>query len=202
MSVLTPILPTAPPVLPRLHRFTVNEYHRMIQTGILTENNNVELLEGVIVPKMSRNPRHDACIQLSNPLLLRSLPAGWELRVQSALTLTDSEPEPDFTPVRGAPRSFTKQHPGPQDLGLVIEASDTSLRFDREEKGRIYAQARISCYWIINLQDAQIEVYSDPTGPDVQPTYRQRRDYGANESVPLVLDGQVVALIPVAEFLP
>src|SRR5690348_4645166 len=86
-------------------RFSVDEYHRMIETGILNELDQVELLEGVVVVKMPRNPIHDATIELIEEALSRLLPAGWRVRVQSAVTFRDSEPEPDLAVVRGSPRN-------------------------------------------------------------------------------------------------
>jgi Uma2 family endonuclease len=174
----------------------------MLQTGILTENESVELLEGLIVPKMPRNPPHDAAVELADDLIRPRLPPGWRIRIQSAITTADSEPEPDLTVVRGEARTRLAQHPGPQDVGLAVEVADSSLAWDRLEKGRLYARASIVCYWIINLVERQIEVYTDPSGPDPQPHYRQRHDYRATDSVPLVIDGQELVRILVSEFLP
>src|SRR5438132_62975 len=87
-------------------RFSVAEYHRLIQIGILTEDDNLELLEGYLVHKMSRNPPHDGTIQKVMKRLLRFHPAGWEVRVQSAITLPESEPEPDLAVVRGDENTY------------------------------------------------------------------------------------------------
>jgi Uma2 family endonuclease len=189
------------PTLP-VRLFTVDEYHSMIQAGILTEDDPVELLEGLVVPKMPRNPPHDCAIELAGELLRDRLAAGWGVRVQSAITTADSEPEPDLVVVRGSARTRRDHHPGPQDLALLVEVADSTLARDRGEKARLYARASVVCYWIINLMDRQIEVYTDPTGPDANPTYRRRQDYGAADQVPLFIDGQEVAQIPVIDFLP
>ncbi len=82
------------------------------------------------------------------------------LRMQSAITLSRSEPEPDAALVRGNARTYAKHHPKPPDIGLVIEVSDSTLDGDRIDKGRLYAEAGIVCYWIVNLVDRQIEIYS------------------------------------------
>src|SRR3954447_11137654 len=84
-----------------LRRFSVDEYHRMIETGILDETDRVELLDGYVVLKMPRNPPHDGTIQKVQKRLLQFAPVGWEVRIQSALTLPESEPEPDLAVVRG-----------------------------------------------------------------------------------------------------
>ncbi len=104
--------------------------------------------------------------------------------------------------VRGEPRDYVARHPQPCDLALVVEVSDTSLRYDQGDKKLIYAAASIAFYLIVNLVDRRVEVYTDPTGPDERPDYRQRRDLGETEQVPLVIAGREVARIPVSELMP
>ena len=199
MSTMTAPLPS--PGLPP-EPISVADYHRLIRSGILTEEDKVELLEGRIVPKMARNPPHDSAIQKFNRKLPRVLPpTNWEIRIQCAVTLEDSEPEPDAAVVRPSPDDYAQQHPGPAEIGMLAEVANSSLPEDRD-KARIYARARILCYWIINVIDRQIEVYTDPDSLANPPCYRHRQDYTVGQSVPLVLDGQTVALLPVAELLP
>lgn len=193
--------PFQPPPFP-VRRFTVDEYHRMIQAGLLTEDDRVELLEGWIVLKMPRNPLHDATVEIADEALRPRLPVGWSVRVQSAISTPESEPEPDLAVVRGGARDYLSRHPGPADIGLLIEVSESSLVRDRDEKGRLFARAGIPCYWIINLVDARVEAYTDPTGPAANPVFRQRQDYGPADSVPLLLGGQVIGLIAVRDLLP
>ena len=182
--------------------FSVEEYHQMIRAGILDENDNVELIEGYVVNKMSRNPPHDTAIRILSKHLERLLPPGWDYRAQSAITLSDSEPEPDLAVVRGDERTYSNRHPGPADLGLVVEVSDTSLAFDQNDKVRIYARAGIETYWIINLVDRQVEVYTQPTGPTALPAYARRDDVPLGGSVSLLLDGVVIAALAVRDLLP
>jgi Uma2 family endonuclease len=191
----------APPVPVR--RFSVDEYHQMIRSGILTDEDQVELLEGWIVPKMARNPPHDGVIALvHNRVLGPRLPAGWFCRSQSAITTKDSEPEPDVAVVRGKERDYMRRHPGPQDMALAIEVADTTLRRDRTLKARIYARAAIPIYWIINIPGARVEVHSEPSGPTDSPSYARRQTYSLRRVLPLILDGNEVARIPVRELLP
>jgi Uma2 family endonuclease len=192
---------SASPPLP-VHRFTVDQYHTMIQTEILGEEDPVELLEGWVITKMSRGPRHDAVLALALRVVGANLPANWHLRGQSAVTTEQSEPEPDVAVVRGDIRDYMNRHPGPGDTALGIEVADSSLSHDRNFKGPIYAKSGLPVYWVINLRDAQIEIYSDPSVNDPQPRYRQCQIYRKGDSVPLVLDGQVVAMIPVRDLLP
>jgi hypothetical protein len=185
-----------------VRRWTVDEYHDMIQKGVITEDDPVELLEGWIVPKMGRNPPHDVAIVCVQEALRPLLPAGWHTRVQSGITTAESEPEPDLAAVRGAARDYLTRHPGPQDAALLVEVADSSLLHDRRNKGRAYAQADIAVYWIVNLVDSQVEVYTDPSGPAPNPTYRQRQDYGITDAVPCLIDGQSIGPIPVRDLLP
>jgi Uma2 family endonuclease len=183
-------------------RFSVAEYHKLTEIGILTEDDNLELIEGYLVLKMARNPPHNATIQKVAKRLFRTLPTGWDLRVQCAITLTESEPEPDLAAVRGDENTYLTRHPGPTDIGLLIEVSDSTLAGDRADKGRIYARANIPCYWIINLIDRQVEVYTAPSGPTATPAFAQRDDYHVGATIPLNLDGVRVASIAVQDLLP
>ena len=141
-------------------------------------------------------------VLLSARLAVLEVIAGWFVNVQEPITTSTSEPEPDISVVRGTRRQFASQHPRPQDAGLLVEVAESSLAIDRGLMKQTYAAANIPIYWIVNLIDSQVEVYTDPTGPASQPDYRQRQDYGPTDAVPLVLDGHEVARIPVSELLP
>ena len=183
-----------------VRRFSVDEYRRMGETGVLTEHDRVELLEGWIVPKMNHNPRHDATVDQGDELISERLPSPWRVRVQSAVTLEDSEPEPDLAVVLGPAMRYRRRHPGPADIALLVEVSDTTLPRDRI-KCRIYARAGVAVYWIVNLLDSVVECYTDPSGPTESPGYGRRTDFGLNDSAPLVIEGAEVARISVRELL-
>jgi Uma2 family endonuclease len=142
-----------------VRRFSVAEYERMAEIGLLTEDDSVELLEGWIVPKITKYPRHDTTIDILTQLLGRLLPPGWFLRVQNVLVTSDSEP--DVVVTRGEPKEYWKTHPRGSDVALVIEVSESSLRRDRRKR-RIYARAGVPIYWIVNLDANRIEIYSVP----------------------------------------
>lgn len=201
MAIAAPKSWYEPPPFP-VRRFTVAEYHRMIEAGVLGEEDAVELLEGWIVPKMPRNPRHDATIELATVAISQRLPAGWRVRAQCAVTTRESEPEPDLAVVRGNPRDFLKRHPGPDDVAAIVEVSDSSLAHDRTLKCRAYARAGIRAYWIINLVDSVVEVYSSPSGNRKDPKFNARRDFHRGETVSLSLDKPTELQIPVDELLP
>ena len=184
-----------------LYRFTVKQYHEMIDAGILTENDPVELLDGWIVEKMPRNAPHDASISRTTRKFIHILPDDWVLRVQCALTLRNSEPEPDFAIVRGPERSFSRRKPRARDARLVVEVSARSLLFDRGWKLQLYAGARIPEYWIVNVVDNCVEVYTDPKGGR-SPSYRRRVVYTEEPAIRLVLDGRHIADISARDLLP
>jgi Uma2 family endonuclease len=150
-------LPAAFPV--RL--FSVDEFHRLAETGVLTQDDRVELLDGVISPKMVHSPIHDATVSVAEQLLRARLVSGWFLRVQSSITLPTSEPEPDIAVVKGSPSRYAEAHPTAADIALVVEVADTSLSRDHR-KALIYAAGHVPCFWIINLQSRTLEVYDRP----------------------------------------
>lgn len=190
-----------PAVAPRLYRFRVDQYERMIAAGVLTSEDRVELIDGVVVRKMTQNPPHAAAIDYTVAALRPLLREDWLLREQKPIKLSDSEPEPDLVILRGPLRLYERRHPRPADLAVVVEVADTTLEFDRRDKGLAYARARIPVYWIINLIDRRVEVYTEPKGGK-SPAYRRRTDYSPDAEVPLVIDGDEVGKIRVRELLP
>lgn len=185
-----------------LAQFSVAKYQRMIESGVLTPDDKVELLENYVVLKMPKNPSHEGTLDLIKAALDRLVRAGWLLRTQQAIALPDSQPEPDFAVVRGNPRSYLTRHPGPADIGLIIEVADSSLLRDQRDKTRIYARANIPVYWIVNLVDRRIEVYTKPSGSTPVPSYGQFETYQPGDSVPLILDGATLGSLPANEMMP
>lgn len=202
MSVATP---TSADYSDRLsfpvRRFTVEEYHRLGDACVLTEEDDVELLEGLIVPKMIRKPIHDAMVAAVGKTLSQVLPDGWHLRIQMAMTTSDSEPEPDLAIVRGDERDYLTRHPRPDDVALVVEVAETSLERDRNKR-QIYARAGIACYWIVNLLDSAVEAYSGPSAPGDEPRYLHEQAVRSGESVALEVAGQEIASIAATDLLP
>lgn len=141
---------TAQPVTygrdPAWFRFSVAKYQKMIEVGILGKYDKVELLEGYVALKLTRNPQHDGTLQLIQHVLACLLPSGWDFRVLSSVEMSDSQPEPDFAVVRGASRTYTHRYPGAQDVALLVEVANSSLVRDTVDKARIYARAGIPCY--------------------------------------------------------
>lgn len=185
-----------------LRKWTVDEYDQMVGDGVLTEDDRVELLEGYVVLKMPANPPHEFSVTATYKSLDRLVPRGWTVRSQVGARLSESRPEPDIAVARGDDRDYASRHPEPADLGLVVEVADSSLDRDQLDKSRIYARDRIPVYWIVNLIDRRVEIYTDPTGPCDEPEYRTTRIFPAGSAAPVELDGTAVGTIAVDEILP
>ncbi|WNG32300.1 Uma2 family endonuclease [Archangium violaceum] len=163
-------------VAPR--RFRLDEYHRLIDVGVLGEDERVELLEGVIVEMTPQGRPHALVISRLNRLMSRVLGEAYSVRPQLPLSLgDDSEPEPDLAVVTRHEEETAQAHP--RSALLVVEVADDSLRRDRLLKGRIYARARVPEYWVVDVTGRAVEVYSDP---DVDAgRYRTMRTLGVGE---------------------
>ncbi len=147
----------------KVRLWTVEEYHRMIEAGILTPSDRVELIEGNIVSMAAKNPPH-AATNLCAADYLKQLLAGLALvRIQDPIQLSQySEPEPDIAIVALNARKYIDHHPTPAEVLLLIEVADTSLQDDRMIKAPLYAKAGILEYWILDVNTRQVYVFRDP----------------------------------------
>ena len=179
-------------------RITVDEYERIIASGSLNEPSKVALIDGYMVKKMAKSAEHGFSIKEVLKPLERLLPPGWTARKQEPVRIPMyDEPEPDITIVRGSDADYRHRIPDVPDLGLLVEVSRTNVSADRQQ-GIIYGRAGIPVYWIVNLFDRQVEVYSDPS-----PTgYAGRKDFPSGQQVPVVIDGQQGGQIEVDDILP
>lgn len=147
-------------------------YDRMIETGILGEDDPIELLDGRLIVAEPKHSPHETSVRLVAEALRPAFGEGWVISVGAPLALGGySEPEPDVSVVRGAVRDYRNAHP--TGAVLVVEVADSSLRFDRRIKAPIYAAAGIADYWLVNLVDRVVEVYREPIA-----TKRRRSAYG------------------------
>jgi Uma2 family endonuclease len=194
---------TAPPPEPdtetpvRIRPITVDDYHRMLEAGILHEREPVELLNGQLIAMPPEGPLHsDVFAKLNTELVLRF--AGRAVvRPGNPVTLRPlSEPQPDFTLARRRGNAYRKAHPGPDDVFLVVEVSHSSLRYDRREKLAAYAQAGIAEVWIVDLVHRHIEVYAGATGTRYAETRVVKH---GDEIAPRAFPDDAIA---VAAFLP
>ncbi len=146
-----------------LRRFTVAEYYRMAETGLLKPGERVELMDGRILQMSPIGPFHGGITTKLNKWFSQRAKERWLVCVQSPLRLDEhSEPEPDLMLVRPSPDFYTSRHPGPEDVFLVVEVADSSLDYDRQEKLSAYARAGIAEVWLVNLLDRCIEAHRQP----------------------------------------
>ena len=183
------------------YRLTVSQYERMIEGGIIAEDDEVELLDGILVPKKTKNAPHETATLLVKDELEKIIPKSWHVRSQSVMKTRFSMPEPDVSIVSGTIRDYASQLPGPDNIGLVVEVADTSLLKDRTVKASAYARAGIATSWILNLKDFCLEVYSQPTSGK-SAGYRSCDVKKAKEILTLSLKNKSVGKIKVADLLP
>jgi Uma2 family endonuclease len=200
------LLNTEPPVaIPTepIWRLSVAQYHAMAQAGILEEDDRLELLEGWLVAKMTKNPPHRLATGLLQDALLALLPSNCHLNIQEPITLTDSEPEPDLTVVRGQRLDYRDRHPDAASVAMVVEVADATLERDRGIKQRIYARSGIPVYWILNLRDRQLEVYTQPATPsqtsNSDPAYLQCTIFNETQSISVSLMEQELGSIRIQD---
>lgn len=161
-------------------RWTREQYAQLRDAGILGEDDHVELIEGELIEMAAKKAPHRVAVGLADDVLRTTFGPGFHVQVQDPLGLgARSEPEPDVAVIPGQRRDYLTDHPAM--AALVVEVADSSLRYDRERKGSLYARARIPEYWIMNLLERVLEVYRDPR-PD------RTAVYGASYAQRLILE--------------
>lgn len=147
----------------KVRLWNIDEYHRMLEMGIITADERVELIEGQVIPMSAKNPPHAATTLCASDYLKRLLAEVALVRVQDPIELSQySEPEPDIAVVRIDSRKYIDHHPQPDEVFLVIEVADTTLETDRKQKAPLYAKARITEYWILDVNQRQVDVFREP----------------------------------------
>jgi Uma2 family endonuclease len=191
-----------------LKEWTVDEYHQLIKCGIIHDGAPIELLDGMLVYKdrgegdrpTTYGPRHASLISALMALNDVLKPYGYYMRLQQPITIRPRhEPEPDGAIVCGVPLDYRDHNPGPTECYLVIEGADSSLQGDRNRKQRIYSEAGIAVYWIVNLRHNTVEVYEQPDAERGE--YRVRRDSQIGDTLEIRLPEGPVIPIRVADLL-
>jgi Uma2 family endonuclease len=188
---------SASPSLADVYRMDIEEFERIVD---FLKAERVELIDGFIVERGVIDPPHAVASRRLRQRLDRLVPDGWFIREDKPLRVHRTyEPLPDFAVLKGDPdTAYEDRHPGPADVAVVIEISDSTLSKDRGEKRVNFAKGGIGVYWIVNLIDRQVEVF----------TLRRRGGYGKprvfkeGQSVPVFIDGTEVGRIVVSEILP
>ena len=148
---------------PLFHRFSVEEYYRLAEVGILAPDARVELLDGTIYDMLPIGPFHAGVETRLQMLFAEAAKGRWIVRVQNPVHLNDgSEPVPDVALVKPRSDFYRQQHPQPPDVLLLVEVAQRSLQFDRKAKLVAYARAGIEEYWIVNLKAKSVEMHRGP----------------------------------------
>ena len=188
-----------------LYRFSIEKYEELVRCGVFTNRDRLELIEGFLVEKMTQYPPHTVSAELCRVKLDRMLPPGWHLRIERPLRIPKPRKHAGARSgghTRRDPRLRSDAIPSPADVALVVEVADSSLDDDRNLKAGVYGGGEVALYWIVNLVDEQVEVYSGPSGPSEPVGYRHCEVYRRGEEVSLVIAGTEVGRIQVAELLP
>ena len=181
-------------VKPRAIRWTRDEYYRIAASGVF-EDRRVELIRGEVIEMTPQDGRHATGVALADRMLQRVFSDGFVVRSQLPLSVgVDSDPEPDIAVVEGDPRDHVEAHP--RSAVLVVEVSSSSLEHDRTTKTRLYSEAGIADYWIVNLIDRRLEVFREPTGTG----YADRRILRADEAIAPLARAEIS--VSVADLLP
>ena len=190
-----PAAPAAPARQAR--KFTVAEYYRMVDAGILQPRERVELIEGEILTTPPVSPRHAGSVDIANEVFARQNNGQFRVRIRGPVHLDErTEPEPDAALLRCRPGGYRRAHPTPEDILLITEVADSTLDYDRDIKAPIYGRAGIPETWVVNLREDCLEVFRSP-GPQ---GYAQHIIYRRGDKIsPVSLPDLEFA---VAELLP
>ena len=183
-------------------RVSVRQFEKMIGAGVFGERDHVELLDGILVDKMTKHPPHNFTVAETADALRAVLGPDWVLHEEKSVILGRfSRPEPDIAIARGPRDRYRSVSPKAADLGMLTEVSDASYAKDRGSKWRKYAAAKIPVYWIVNLPARQIEVYTQPAGRGKAAAYQVTTVYSAKDEVPVVLGGKELGRLKVSDVL-
>ncbi|HCQ21700.1 MAG: Uma2 family endonuclease [Aphanizomenon sp.] len=145
------------------HQFTVKQFHQIAESGILSENERVELIRGEMIDMSPIGTRHSGCVLFLSNLLILLLGGRALINVQNPVELDEtSEPKPDIALLKPRPDFYRNSHPQPEDIFLLIEVTDTIVKYDREVKIPLYAEANIPEIWLLDVNQEVVEVYQNP----------------------------------------
>ena len=191
--------PSSPEVVPYL--FTTDEFYRLLESEFFPREARVWLWEGRIYEKMAKTQAHAVSGNKVNITLMRALPPGWFVGGENPVTVAERKaPLPDLIVLRGEPDDYIDRRPGAADVGLVVEISLTSLKFDTGAKLSAYASVGIPAYWVVNLLDGVVLVYSDPIPSEGR--YASMATIKPGESFSFTLNGVEVGPIAASDLLP
>lgn len=183
--------------LTKVRQWTVNDYHRMLDAGILAESDRVELLNGEITEMSPQRPPHTTATKRAYDYLKPLLSGKADVRSQSPIILSLlSEPEPDIAVVVIDEFEYSLSHPRPNDIFLLIEVADSTLARDLSEKAKAYSEANIQEYWVVDVRERQVHIFRHPLGS----AYQQKRLFGESSSCSLLAFPDIE--IAISQLLP
>lgn len=169
--------PTEAMVLQWPYRMSYETYEQIVELAMIRPEEHVVLLDGMLVQTMTKGPQHHNSVDRGAEVFRAALPQGWSVRSEAPLVLRtgsegDSAPEPDLAVVLGARDRYENRHPAAHEVGLIVEVATSPTSFAADRVGlRRYAQAGISTVWIVSLHDRTVHLFTDPTGPSLEPGY-------------------------------
>ena len=185
------------------YRLNVDQFMKMIGAGVFPDHVRIELINGLLVRKMTRYPPHNVCVLLLSRFLRTSIPPDWIVSEEKPVVVGKRQRlEPDFALIRGPESRYLARDPHADDIPLVIEVSDSTYSKDRGSKWRLYSEARIPCYWVVNIAESRVEVYTDPDGSGRSAAYRRSSLHGPDDEIPIPIAGVEVGRVGVRSILP
>ncbi|MBV6625299.1 MAG: Uma2 family endonuclease [Rivularia sp. (in: Bacteria)] len=161
-------------------KFTVEQFHKMAESGILNEDDRVELIRGEIIEMAAIGTKHAACVRRLDNVLPRKLGDRVIISVQNPVGLDDiSEPQPDVVLLKPREDFYASAHPQPKDVFLIIEVADSTIKYDREVKIPLYAEEGVVEVWLVDINDECVEVYREPVNGE----YKKVEKFGRNDSL-------------------
>jgi Uma2 family endonuclease len=202
MSIITrePPRSTSRWIPKRLARLTVEQYEAMVDSGIFTKRDRFVLINGFLVDKVPKRPRHTFVAKNLARELGRLLPSGWDIRIEDAVRLTSSKPEPDISVARGDIEDYAERDPEPGDLAMVVEVAASRVTDDRQ-MASVFGSAGIPVYWIVDLRARQVEVHTLLKRRGTS-AYGKPRVFKPGQSIPVLIESKEVGRIAVADIMP
>jgi Uma2 family endonuclease len=202
MAAPVPVRPTPPPspyLARSLYRLTVEQVEAMIENGTIDEDDRLELIEGLLITRARRTRADIVAGNKGLRILWRMIPPGWHVAKGVPIRLSDwSRPEPDLAIIRGVVDDYEERDATADDTALVVGIAGPNLPADRTDLARVYAAAGIPIYWIVNLAEGQVEIFSEPR----RDGYQSHQVLSRGQDVPVVVAGVEAAWIAVADLLP
>ena len=192
-------VPVEPEILLHQADFTLEQYERMVEGGILTPEHRVELLFGKIVHKLATGDLHAFCVQEINYAMIERFGRRFTCRQEQPISLPEhSAPEPDYVLAALTEDRYFGRKPSPTEVHLVIEVSDSTLARDQRSKARLYGQFGLPEYWIINLVDKRVEVYTAPRGHTDKGGYERVEYFGPHSA----FRSETLGEVTLTDFIP